>query len=77
MNNQRRKALRELADKAREIHEALDDIYGEEEEAFENMPENLQYDSERGEAAQEAMNAIDNARSEAEALIDSIEEATN
>lgn len=38
----------------------IEEVHEQEEEAFESLPENLQY-SDRGEVMQEAINALDDA----------------
>ena len=48
MNNQRRKAIEKLAERLDELKSEFEAIMDEEQEAFDNMPESLQY-SERGE----------------------------
>lgn len=67
MNNQRRKVLDNIKSKLAELLEELESVQGEEQEAYDNMPENLQY-SERGERAEEACSNLDSA-------VDSINEA--
>ena len=64
MNNKRRK---EIAKVIRQIESVVSDILAEEEEAFDNMPESLQY-SERGDMSQEAQDNLSCA-------VDSLEEA--
>ena len=64
MNNKRRK---EIAAVIRQIEGVVSDILAEEEEAFDNMPESLQY-SERGDISQEAQDNLSCA-------VDSLEEA--
>lgn len=64
MNNKRRK---EIASVIRKIESVVSDILAEEEEAFDNMPESLQY-SERGDMSQEAQDNLSCA-------VDSLEEA--
>ena len=64
MNNKRRK---EIANVIRKIESVVSDILAEEEEAFDNMPESLQY-SERGDISQEAQDNLSCA-------VDSLEEA--
>lgn len=64
MNNKRRK---EIANVIRKIESVVSDILAEEEEAFDNMPESLQY-SERGDMSQEAQDNLSCA-------VDSLEEA--
>ena len=71
MNNRRRKAIiKALEDylnretEAREIlRNALEDVRSEEENAYENLPESIQY-GEKGEAMQEAVSAIEDFISE-------------
>lgn len=64
MNKQRRK---EIANTIRQIENVVSSILADEEEAFENMPENLQ-ESERGYTSQDAQDNLSNA-------IDALEEA--
>jgi len=64
MNNKRRK---EIANTIRQIERVVSDILAEEEDAFDNMPESLQY-SERGDMSQEAQDNLSCA-------VDSLEEA--
>ena len=47
MNKKRRKILEEIANKVEELRESLQGLLDEEQEAYDNMPENLQV-SERG-----------------------------
>lgn len=58
MNNIRRKSVKEalnLIEKAREI---LEEVKDEEQEAYDNLPESLQY-GERGEQMQENIDNIE------------------
>lgn len=64
MNKQRR---REIIEAIRKIERIVSSILAEEEEAFDNMPESLQY-SERGDISQAAQDNLSIA-------IDSLEEA--
>lgn len=48
MNKIRRKSLEEIICKISEIKDLLDQVREEEQDAFDNMPEGIQY-SERGE----------------------------
>ena len=57
MNKQRRK---EIANAIRQIENVVSSILDDEEEAFDNMPENLQY-SERGDMSQEAQDNLSGA----------------
>lgn len=67
MNNDRRKALKTLAEQVRElsgtladIKSALEELKGEEEEYKENMPESFK-DGDKGQAADAAIDAMDSA----------------
>ena len=70
MNNQRRKDLNNIAAAMENVHVDIEELEGiksdiemvlmDEEMAFENMPENLQY-SMRGEASQEAQDNMNEA----------------
>ena len=64
MNNARRKIIQKAICN---IESVLQDVLGEEQEAFDNMPENLQ-DSERGQISQDAQENL-------EAAIEALEEA--
>lgn len=64
MNNERRK---EIAKAITNIEGVIQDILSDEEYAYDNMPENLQW-SERGIASEEAQNSLS-------AAIDALEEA--
>lgn len=86
MNNQRRKAIAtalELLDAARIASEAaraaIEEIRDEEQEAFDNMPESFQ-SGDKGDVAQEAINALESAESnldgfDFESVRNSLEEA--
>lgn len=78
MNNARRKAIAsesvriELA--IRQINlikDNIERILSDEEDAFDNMPENLQY-SERGENSQDAMDLLNEAISSLEDALDNL-----
>jgi hypothetical protein len=53
MNKERRKQISYVVDAINVALESVRDIAGEEQEAFDSMPEGLQ-DSERGQASSEA-----------------------
>ncbi|WP_417842001.1 hypothetical protein [Terasakiella sp.] len=74
MNNQRRKEINEiiaevaaLAEKIEELKERVEHIKGEEQEAFDNLPESLQQ-GERGQTMEEAIDALDNAYGELDTI---------
>lgn len=57
MNNQRRKAIEDIRGRIADIAQDIEDILSEEQDAFDNLPESFQ-ESERGEAMQNAINAL-------------------
>lgn len=72
MNKQRR---REIAEEIRKIERMVSSILADEEFAFDNMPENLQY-SERGDASQGAQDNLSCAVDSLEEAISYLEEAS-
>ena len=58
MATSRIKQMQSIQAKAQKLAEEVEQLKDEFEEAFENMPENLQY-SEKGERAQERINVLD------------------
>ncbi len=75
MNNQRRKRLSKINDQLETLKEQLQlDIIDAEQEAYDNMPESLQY-SEKGDRMEEIISTLMDAVSNIEEAIDSITEA--
>lgn len=74
MNNERRKKINEAVSLIEEARSIIEDATAEETEAYENMPESLQY-SERGELAQEAVNNLEYSESSFDELLGYLEEA--
>ena len=81
MNNARRKTLGDLADELRNLSGQYDDIKtqietvrDEEQEAFDNMPESLQ-GGEKGQLAEAAIEAMDEAIGSIEAIDSSLDDA--
>lgn len=74
MNNVRRKALQKIYAAIEEAKEELELIFDEEQEAFENIPENLE-GSERYEAAENAVDNLDSAFSGLDEVLEYLEEA--
>lgn len=72
MNNIRRKTLKTILEEIEEIKNRLEDVLSEEEEAFDNIPENLQ-GTERYEKAEEIISYLEDAISELDESISSIE----
>ena len=58
MNNSRRKRISKIADALNELKGQIDELYEEEQEAFENIPESLQ-GTERYEVAENAVEIPD------------------
>lgn len=58
MNNPRRKKLNKLMEQIEDLKMALEEILEEEQEAFDNIPENLE-GTERYEKAEEAVYALE------------------
>lgn len=60
MNKNRRKAIAEIIDQLETAKEQIIGVTEEEQEAYDNMPESLQY-SERGDSMSEAITDMENA----------------
>ena len=76
MNANRRQRITKAINRIEEIESMLSDlqefileINDDEQEAFDNMPESLQY-SERGEAMEEAISNLDDAYSALDGILD-------
>lgn len=74
MNKQRRKVIADIQAQLSNLAEAINNVWSEEQEAFDNLPEGLQ-ESERGEAMQEAIDALESAADLCEELDDALNEA--
>lgn len=74
MNNQRRKELKGIVAQLETLKDELETIQEQKEEAFENLPENLQL-SMQGELMQEKAENISDAVFSLEECIDNITEA--
>lgn len=72
MNKERRNKVRAAVEMLKVASEQLEKIKDDEEFAFDNMPENLQY-SQRGEDSQEAIDSLEEAIDGLEEVIDSLE----
>ena len=62
MNKARRKAIEEIVDQLGELKEQVELLSEEEQEAYDNLPESIQY-SERGEAIGENATDLEDAAS--------------
>lgn len=72
MNQKRRKRIATVSSKLQELLDELNLILEEEQEAYDNMPEQLQ-DTERGEAMYEAIETLEDVISEIEGQIDELD----
>lgn len=73
MNKQRRKELASILNDLEDLRSRLEAVSEEEQEAFDNIPENL-WGSERYEKAEEAVDALEEALSSIEDIADSLSE---
>jgi len=74
MNNDKRERIDKATALIEEARSIVEGVTQEESEAYENMPENLQY-SERGELIQESINNLEYADSSFDELLGYLEEA--
>ena len=72
MNDIRRNELEEIYNDLMEICDRLENVKCDEEEYYDNIPENLKY-SERGERAEEAVSALEDALEEIGEALGNIE----
>lgn len=73
MNKNRRNAISDIYDKLIDIQSNLECIRDEEQEAFDNLPESIQY-SERGERMEEYISSLDEALDYVGYAVDSLDE---
>lgn len=73
MNKQRRKMLAEAVDKLNEAMSIVEDARNDEQDAFDNMPESLQY-SERGEQMEENISYLEDATDQIDNAISTLQE---
>lgn len=74
MNKVRRNAIENILTKLADIQSDIESVCEDEQEAYDAMPENLQY-SERGDSMQEAIDNLEYAVSSLEEVIDYLTEA--
>lgn len=74
MKEKRLKVLNDCLTAIQDAHDVLDGVRDEEEEAYDNMPEGLQY-SERGDLMQEAIDNLDDAVTSLDDVISYLEDA--
>ena len=73
MNADRRKELSSILEMLEEQKDRIETVRYEEEEAYDNLPEQLQY-SERGETMQENYEELDSIYDDLQDIIDRIQE---
>lgn len=73
MNKARRLTLSKIVENLRILQEELESVKDAEQEAFDNLPESLQYSS-RGEDMEEAIDTLETAYDSLTDAIDSLEE---
>lgn len=76
MNKQRRRKLEDVLDRLQGCMTDLEYIKEEEQEAYDNLPESLQY-SEKGEQMQENVDDIDYVISDLDSVNNSLEDIIN
>lgn len=76
MNKQRRKRLMEVIESLEEAQASIEEIKDEESEAYDNMPESLQY-SEKGELMYQNVDELETASSDLETVIDTLSGIAN
>lgn len=75
MNAARRKSLAELAGKITDLVSEVETFRDEEQEYYDNMPENMQ-GGDKGQAAESAVAALDEASNSLNEAVSQIEEAS-
>lgn len=73
MNKARRKAIDGIIDQLGMLKEQLESITEEEQEAYDNLPESIQY-AERGEAMSDTISDLDSSVSDIESIIDTLQD---
>ena len=73
MNKARRKAIEEIIDQLGTLKEQIECISEEEQEAFDNLPESIQY-SERVEAMGEYVTDLDDAASSIDDVMSTLQD---
>lgn len=76
MNKERRKRLDEVINQLEELQAEVASIGEEEREAYDNLPESIQY-SERGEQMSENADDLDGLDGDFESLLDTLRDIQN
>lgn len=75
MNKQRRKLIAEAVSLIEQAKEIINQVYSEEQEAYDNMPESLQC-AERGEQMSEYIYTLETAETDLDDMIANLSEIT-
>ena len=73
MNKSRRKAIEEIIDQLGTLKEQIESVCEEEQEAYDSLPESIQY-SERGEAMSEAASDLEDAASSIDDVMSTLQD---
>ena len=73
MNKPRRKEIEKIIEELEGLKERIESVGNEEQEAYDNLPERIQY-SEKGEAMENAASELDGVAGDIEDLIDRLQE---
>ena len=73
MNKARRKAIEEIIDQLGMLKEQIESVSEEEQEAFDNLPESIQY-SERGDTMGEYITDLDDAASSIDDVMSTLQD---
>ena len=76
MNKEKRNRIAEIMDKLNEIADEICEVAQEERDAFDNLPEAIQY-SDRGEAMEAAADELEDVSGEVSELASCLEELIN
>lgn len=74
MNNNRRKQISALLAQLNEIRDSVEQLQGEEQEGFDNLPEGLQQ-SEKGHSMEQAAEQLGSALESVDEALQALEEA--
>lgn len=76
MNKQRREEIRSVIEELEALKDRIESLKEQEEEAQYNMPENMQFNSERWDKAEEAVGNLEYARDGVDDVLDYLSSAT-
>lgn len=74
MNKQRRRSIRDIINQLTDLQVSIETLKDEEQEYLDNMPEGLQA-GDKGSAAQEAIDALEESMAACETASDALQEA--